>query len=172
MKCNICCGKAIENTDFCRNCLVRAVERRARKRLSKIGITGDCRVLVVNDDSCEGQVNAFLIKKLVTATKNIKHAKNLGKNSRYDFVSFADTADMAAERFLGLMLDSSLKRCQKHAIKLLRGSLSKEVAAYAKIKRIKYAKKNKLSDIALLLERLERYKGTKFALAKLSERVK
>jgi len=151
--------------------LVKVIEKRARKRLSKSGIARDSRVVVVNDGSCEGEVNAFLIKKLVTITKNIKYVKKLQKNT-YDVVSVPDTADKEAERFLEFMLNFSSAKDMKRAVKLMKDSLSSEVAAYAKIKRIKYAGKNHMSDVALLLERLERNKGTKFALAKLSERIK
>ena len=171
MNCTICSRKAAENTELCGKCIVKVVEKRARKRLAKRRIMKDSRVLVVNDGRCEGEVNSYLVKKLVTSTKNIEYAKNLHGNS-YDFVALPDTADTEAERFLDFMLNSNVIKSQKNAVKLLKDSMASEVADYAKIKRIKYAKKMKESSISLLLERLDRYKGTKFALAKISEKIK
>lgn len=155
------------------NSLARIIEKRAKKALLKACISRNARIIVVNDGSCEGEVNAYLVKRLA-GTAVAKEAKSIPKGSEYDFAALPDTADSIATEFLDLMLNSKKMKGRMNAVRLLKGSLSSEVASYARIKRIKYTKKEKSSsDAALLLEKLEKgCKGTAFALAKASIHLK
>ena len=168
------CGKRTGSNDLCMSCSANAVEKRAKKTLSKSGILKDSGIMVVNDGSCEGEVNANLVKKLVTATKNIKYVKNIPENSSsYDFISIPDTADTQAEELMDFMLNANAEKSPAGAVRLLKDSLGSEVAAYAKTKRIKYRKRETCTDVAALIYKLEnRCKGTIHALAKASGQVK
>ncbi len=171
MKCSSCSKPAVAGIALCSRCLVSSVERRAKRVLSKAGIARKSRVLVVNDKSCEGAVALFVAKKLI-ALPQLAVAASIPKKSRYGFIIVPCSADAVAESFLGFMLNN-VKLPQGKHIELLKGSLSSELAAYARIKRIKYKQGRKSSDTAVLLERLESaYTGSKFGLAKSRERMK
>tara|TARA_Y100000310_G_scaffold345848_1_gene471288 strand:+ start:5453 stop:5908 length:456 start_codon:yes stop_codon:yes gene_type:complete len=149
---------------------MKTIEKRTRKEISKNSVR-NAKILVVNDGNCNGEVNAYLIKKIVTITDKINYAKKMRNNKDYDFISVSDTADDEANRFLEFMLNSSKEKSPKKIIKLLKKSLSSEVFAYAEIKRIKYSKKTKSSEISLLDKLEEQYKGSKQGLSKASEKL-
>ncbi len=155
------------------NRLVSIIERRAKKAFLNSGIPRNARIAVLNDGSCEGEVNACLAKKLAGAA-TVREIKRVPLRNAYDFVALPDTADRIAAELLDFMLNSKDVKVPGRAVRLLKGSLSSEVASYARIKRIKYAKKEKsLSDAALLIEKLEKScKGRAFALAKASHHLK
>jgi len=148
------------------NCFVNLVEKRARKELR--GLFRDAKILVVSDGSCRGEVNFYLAKKLVSITHNIK--KSSAVESEFDFVFLPNTADTEAEKFIHSMLGNGESQSPK-AVKLLKNSLMKEVEKYAKIKGIEYEIPDEpKSDEAEMLDGLEnKYKGTKFALVKVSK---
>jgi len=173
MKCANCSHEAIENADMCSNCLVNVIERRARKILGKSGLFRNAKILAINDGSCEGEVNAHLIKKIIRVTQNIDFGKNYPKTGAYDFIASPDTADSQAEYFLEGMLGSNEDMPEDRMIRLLGDSLASEVAAYAKLKGIKCVKRTTRSDVAVLAENFEKkHKGAKFGLAKSSKLIK
>ncbi|MBI2664494.1 hypothetical protein HYX10_04085 [Candidatus Woesearchaeota archaeon] len=153
------CGKPAAD-EQCGSCLVKSVEKKARKALPKI--TGNSRILVINDGSCEGKVSEYLARKLITITE--VSCSKLPKEG-YDVVLHAHTADKKASDLLEFMLES---RKTEPAQSLLGQLLRKEIAAYAKIKNIACdAEKS-----GQMVEKLEqRSKGSTHALARVSEEI-
>ncbi len=150
--------------------VVRIIEKRARRALPRRGALRNARIAVVNDGSCEGEVNAYLMKKLVKACKKAAQLRKAPKEGLYEFVAIPETADQRAARFLDFMLSSKRTEGTRNPIMLLKDTLRREAASYARIKRIKYAKKGKkASEAGLLLEKLEKgLKGATFSLSKAS----
>ena len=173
MKCSNCSQETVEEADMCSNCLAKVIEKRARKTLGKSGLFRNAKILAINDGSCEGEVNAHLIKKIIRVTEKIDFSKNYPKNGAYDFISSSDTADSQAEYFLEGMLGSNEDMPEDRMIRLLGDSLASEVAAYAKLKGIKCVKRTTTSDVGVLAENLEKkHKGAKFGLVKSSKLIK
>ncbi len=152
----------------------RIIEKRARRAMPKRGALRNARIAVINDGSCEGEVNAYIVKKLIKDAKKATQLRKTPKDGAYEFIALPETADQKAAQFLDFMLNSQRKKSRGNAIRLLKDSLGSEAASYARIKRIKYAKKEKQKpEAALLVEKLEkRLKGATFALAKASERLR
>jgi len=170
MKCVNCGNDGVETTEMCSNCLANVIEKRAKKALRTSGLFRNAKILAINDGSCEGEVNAHLIKKIITVTEKIDFSKNYPKSEAYDFIAISDTADRQAEIFLEGMLGPNEDTPGGAMIRLLGDSLATEVAAYAKLKGIKCVKRAITSDVAVLAENLEkRHKGAKFGLVKSSK---
>ena len=173
MKCVNCSNETFEKTDACSNCLAKAIEKRARKILGKSGLFRNAKILAINDGSCEGEVNAYLIKKIIRVTEKIDFGKDYPETVAYDFIASPDTADSQAEYFLEGMLGLNENMPEDRMIRLLGDSLSSEVAAYAKLKGIKCVKRTTMSDVGVLAENLEKkHKGAKFGLVKSSKLIK
>ena len=173
MKCGNC-GKPVQSRNPCGDCLVKIVEKRARKAMRNKRILPDSGVLLVNDGSCEGEVNLHLAGKLLDP-KNIKVKAEPENGS--DFICVPDTADKIAGDFLDSMLSSNVfagdEKKTTGVIRLLGDSISEEVHAYAKEKGIEFREGKEKSAINSMTDRLEqKHKGTKFALAKSAEILK
>ena len=168
------CGKPVESRDFCGNCLVKTIEKRARKAMQKKGIRPSSKIMVVNDGSCEGEVNLHLAGELFDP-KNTKVKAELETGS--DFICVPDTADKIAGDFLDSMLNSGIpvqdEAGSNAIIRLLGDSLSEEVFAYAKTKAIQFREGKQSYVTVPIIDKLEeRHKGTKFALAKSAKMLK
>lgn len=170
MKCSACTNEATKSTDLCRNCLVRAIEKRARKELGKASLTKGMKIAAVNDGSCAGMVNEYLARKFITITpvKSIKKAKN-----GFDLVLTAETANDQAEKMMGWMLNSEKQEEPKNSAGMLRDSLLSEVKAYAAIKNIKYKADKRIGSTSGIIADLEsKYKGATFSIARSYEKLR
>ena len=109
MKCGSCQGTA-EYSDLCGDCLVKIVEKRARKAIQNKSAFQ--KIAVVNDGSCEGEVNRYLAEKTLGKEK-IEVSKE--QKSRKEFVCVPDTADKTAERLIEVVLgpQKPLKKIRK-----------------------------------------------------------
>ena len=157
MTCNRCGKKNTE--ELCDNCLIKVIEKRAKKAIAKAGITKNATI--ADDGSCEGRVSRYLAKRLI---KDMKAGKSASIT--------AETADRKAEKLLERMLES--RNSKEDGASILSESTSEEVFRYAKIRKIKYNKPTEhKKGIKKLLEKLEkRNKGTKTALARAAEQLK
>ena len=165
MKCDACAKEREFGTALCRGCLTKVVEKRARKELGRARIAKGAKIAIVNDGSCQGAVNEFIARKLITIAKLtvLKKAPQQG----HGLILLPDTADTEAQRFLEAMLGRKSRAIVPSGAKLLRDSLGSEVRVYAAIKRIKYKASEKKTDVAELIGKLEeKYRGTTFSLAK------
>ena len=166
------CGHEVES-GLCGSCMVRIIEKRARKAIQNKGVFPEAKIRVVNDGSCEGEVNLHLARKLF-GLKNIGVSAKPETGAESSFICVPDTADKTAADFLHSMLNSDVLAGNKAdavvKIRLLGDSLSEEVLAYAKAKGISFRAKKEVSSIKSMIDGLEaKYKGTKFALAKSAE---
>ena len=165
------CGKAAQSGNLCGTCLVKIVEKRARKAIQKKGVLPNAKIIVVNDGSCEGEVNLYLAGKFRLKNLEVRSEAKTGAGS--SFVCIPDTADKIAGDFLDSMLNSgsaARKGKPENTIRLLGDSLSEEVLAYAKAKRISFRDRKEPSAVESLLNNLEsQHRGSKFALSKSAE---
>ena len=161
------CGKQeVFGIGKCGNCLVRVVEKRAKKALSSHPVR-NASIVIVNDGSCAGQVNAYLVNTLVTKAKSIRQVKEPPKGDVMVFLP--NTADMEAEELLEFMFKS---RSRSKSVKLVKDSLESELIVYAKIKGIKHRSRKKKSDTAVMLDEIEKsFKGSKYSLARAAEKL-
>ena len=173
MKCILCDKPRFKSREFCRDCIVRTVEKRAAKARHRAKLFRGARLALVNSGNAAGEVNLHLFRKLVTIEGNVRILKKPPKNpERYDFVFVPETADDMAGQLLKRMLGSHDEASPKNFARLLGDSTLKDAESYAGIKKIRHAPDGRTSEEFQMLRRMEcRYNGTVHALAKAAEQL-
>lgn len=156
------CKNPVYFERLCRNCLCKQVEKRIRKdlRLSKAVKKDD--VLLIKDP-----ISEYFIRKIISMPIKIV------KKGRYDKEVLPFTLDDEVLEFLENFIEKKSFKENKKKIKLFRTVKDDELKAFAKVRKIKYEKKPKESEIRKIIDEMDKkYPPTKFNLLKSSEKLK
>lgn len=161
---------------LCNICFLKIIEKRAKKALrNKWTFKKDQKILIIEDDTKEGKVNAYLAKLITNkfpALVDIKNNINMNKEiDNYDIIFIPWSLDNEVEEFLSSVFQNEIlkSKYESKVIKLLKGLSEEEIEIIAKIKNFNFIEREK-SEIKKFIENIEkRYPGSKFALLKSKE---